>query len=258
MKPGKKTHILVLNQGRRTDERVAIMEFLNEARLTRVPRLLDIGVSYEKVKLIMEDAGHSLSSFRFCEHVDRIFLVKSLMLNGSHALSEIHERGILHLDIHEGNFCVAEPFRCQGSRRSCTDNMERIMRTLKLIDFGSAVFTKRLSWIGQTRGGAWGLMPPEQFAPFRGAEVKLTKDTDLFSLAALALSFLTAQLVFDGTSGVAFIRPIHPFQPSDPSKRNAAAFKNAPARKPCNIYKILSRFRIPDTLCNALVQCLRI
>jgi serine/threonine protein kinase len=91
------------------------------------------------------------------------------------ALVEIHDAGVLHLDIRPDNFMVS-----------------RSEETVKLIDFGQAVEIPRAPPVSEVRGGNVAFMAPERLS---GG--KLGKEADVWSLGVSLFGLVYGHYPYD-------------------------------------------------------------
>lgn len=107
----------------------------------------------------------------------------SVIIQLTNALAEIHEAGLLHLDLKPANVLI------EGSPEKDWDEI-----TLKLADFGIARKTVSLDSTGDENckvRGTPGYMAPEQLAT---DEMKLDCSTDIYSLGVIFYQLLTGVL----------------------------------------------------------------
>ena len=112
--------------------------------------------------------------------------VRRILRNVLTAMESLHALGWLFLDFHAGNVTV--PFESPYGEHGPWPHA-------KVVDLGSAVrfsdATAR-TYKGQTRGGLWSLMPPEQFHD----TTTFSPSSDVFAAASTAISLLLGVPVF--------------------------------------------------------------
>lgn len=157
------------------------------------------------------------------------------------ALVLLHGIGYIHCDMHAGNVLVTPLPASGGSGTGLA------LPSSTLVDLGSA---RRLTpatsqYHGESRGGRWDLMPPEQFGPQRwgAGPVTLHPSSDVYASAAMAVHLLT------GTA---------PFAPTGGGKLTVDGCKGHPLRQPPAMRAHLERAvpqLSPSTL-EVLLRCL--
>ena len=158
--------------------------FGNEAAVLRriegspAARLFDSGLHDERPYLVLEwcagmDAGAAAAHRRH----DRSSLL-DLACSIADAYATLHERGIVHGDVHPRNIIVADD------------------GTVRLIDFGLAAVTGEPPRVG--RGGMYYFFEPEYLAEVRaGRELPATPAGEQYALAALLYFLITGNHYLD-------------------------------------------------------------
>lgn len=138
--------------------------------------------------LVFAYAGKSVSDIRLCRCMRaapaRAAFLEALYHTGLECLAQLHKNGVLHMDVHAGNFCMVPP-SCDGDGTCKARWVSAVRETLKVVDMGSAVFTRSEGvYEGPTRGGRWGLMHHDQFSP----TVRMSDYHDRYAWAAQVVS----------------------------------------------------------------------
>jgi serine/threonine-protein kinase len=156
------------------DNEIVILRHLDGIGIA--PRLLEAGAHEERPYLIVEwiggvDAAVAAAQRRH----DRAALVE-LCASIAAAYAKLHERGVLHADIHPRNIVVGEQ--------------------VTLLDFGYSRFADATPRVG--RGGLYTFFEPEHFAsPEQGAGSHSSPAGEQYSLAALLYLLIAGKEYLD-------------------------------------------------------------
>jgi serine/threonine protein kinase len=190
-------------------DRAALDRMLREGRLLagcdhpNLVRVIDLDFHEGRPFVVMEHV-HGLNLERFAaQHQPTLQEVARLVADLCRAVSYVHRRGVLHLDIKPRNVLIDESGRP------------------RLIDFGLAQL--RHAWsedaAGST-GGTTSYMSPEQA---RGDEERIGPWTDVFGLGGVLFYLLTGRPVYQGTSGLAALQQASQGEQVTPRKVNPRA-----------------------------------
>ncbi|MBN1419379.1 MAG: serine/threonine protein kinase [Planctomycetes bacterium] len=190
-------------QGNRRIERAMAREIdlLCELRHDGIVRGFGVVSDYERLTLVMELVGGGNLASRLAEG-DGMSpdAAAGVLFHVGLALSYLHERGVLHLDIKPGNIMVTP----EGRTKLIDFSLARPYGTIQRLVPG---------WLRRPIPGTPAYMAPEQI---RGERVD--PRSDLYALGIVGYRALTNRLPFEGDSMPEVLHRQESCRPAPPSK----------------------------------------